>query len=45
MATLPAGFAKPPKPPPASVPITDTAWIQYFNDLYQWQIKLVAALS
>lgn len=42
---LPAGFPAPPKPPPATVAITDTAWLQYFNDLYQWQRKLVAALS
>lgn len=42
---LPAGFPKPPKPPPASVPITDTAWLQYFEALYYWQLKLTAALS
>lgn len=42
--TLPADFPKPPKPPPGMVPFTDRAWIDYFTDLYQWQLKLHAAL-
>lgn len=42
---LPAAFPKPPKPPPGTVPMTDTAWNQYFDQLYFWQLKLLAALS
>jgi hypothetical protein len=42
---LPATFPAPPKPPPASVPMTDIAWLQYFESLYYWQVKLRAALS
>lgn len=41
---LPAGFPQPPKPPPASVPITDPAWQSFFNDQYFWFRKLLAAL-
>lgn len=42
---LPADFERPPKPPPASVPITDQAWRDHFQKLYQWQLKLAKALS
>lgn len=45
MAALPAGFPQPPKPPPGSVLMTDKAWVDWAMQLYQWQLKLLAALS
>jgi hypothetical protein len=42
----PAGFPQPPKPPPASQADFGQGWLDYLDRaLYEWQKKLVAALS
>jgi len=42
---IPADFPDPPKPPPASVPVTDIAWYDYAVDLQRYLVRLMAALK
>jgi len=42
---LPANFPQPPKRPPASVPITDGAWIRYFDALDRFNAEVRAYLA
>jgi hypothetical protein len=39
---LPAGFPTVPKPPPASVPLTDPAWDLWHVKLYDYLVRLRA---
>jgi hypothetical protein len=40
--TLPTSFPPPPAYPPASVPTTDPAWVDYHTKLNQYVAKLAA---
>lgn len=42
---LPAGFPQPPRRPPASVPITDKAWLDYFAALDRFNAEVRAQLN
>ena len=45
MAALPAGFPLPPKPPPAASQADPKVLADHLTAVYEWQKKLVAALS